>query len=142
MPQPRKKVPVHRKILVVNNSHQTHKVDKEALIKAANEMKEGEEVVSLFRDHGYREAQGWGMGMDKDTQVWVDNILLEVQSYRDETDDEYFQRIQNEERTKKIQDERDKLLYLTLKAKYEIEEDQSSDGHQETGAMQGKDDSQ
>ena len=63
------------------------------------------------------EPGGFGM-MDQDKRTFYYPALVVIRK-RQETDDEYFKRQKEEQDRKIAQDDRDRLEYLRLKAKFE-----------------------
>lgn len=61
---------------------------------------------------------GWGYDQE-DVERTQTNWYITCSYYREETDEEFLDRLRQEEQVLKIKEEKDKLTYLTLKAKYE-----------------------
>lgn len=115
----RKKIPYGRKIRIPNTDYgrtNDTKVFKENLLKAMEELKEGDEILSIEVDEGYDEP---GFGSMSDEKRHWQHMVLFVKNFRDETDEEYLKRCQETERKAKQDAEAERLLYLRLKAKYE-----------------------
>lgn len=105
--------------------HQTmfgSKVTKERIITTLREVEDGEEIIDLGEVSGFREA---GFRSMSDDPVHYQHWQITVRKYTPETDEEYLKRKKTEESYKSTAEERDKLEYLRLKAKYEPQEQKS-----------------
>lgn len=111
----RKKIPVERDIRLEEVPFTT-KVLRQHLIDAAKQMTDEEEVYGWARRRGTTPV--WGGDQNEPEQYYNYPVLIVV-SYRDETDEEYFNRIKEEEFLKKAREDSDRTLYLKLKAKFE-----------------------
>lgn len=82
-------------------------------IKKAKGISDSDEVFGVTVRSGF--APSWGGEQDD----YYRYPVIIVKNKRPETDDEYFTRLKKEEADKKVQEERDRLEYLRLKAKFE-----------------------
>lgn len=112
----RKQVEVIRNLYIYDTSD-NEKITREKLMKTIPDIKDNEEVIDLKKLSGFRES-GWGMDRDSEP-VHFCHCVLVLKSYRLETDDEYFARQKREKEFKHNSEEREKLEYLRLKAKFE-----------------------
>lgn len=112
----RKQIPIERDIQIEESGFVG--VSKDQMMKAVSQMKEGEVVVSLQRRKGTAEV--WG-GDESSQGAYYNYPVLVVQSLRPETDEEYFQRMKNDEAAQKAKEEEERRQYLRLKAKFEYD---------------------
>lgn len=87
------------------------------MIKDCKDFLPGDIIVKW--KHGEQTGSTFG-GMDNEERTWYWPIIV-VQRKVEETDDEYFNRIKSEERIKKEFEQKERLEYLRLKAKFEPE---------------------
>lgn len=112
----RKKIPIYRKIHINPKPFSTE-ITKSEIIEALKDVKDGEIYVSLQYESGFSEDLSFGYNKDGDD--WFQSWILIVKSEREETDDECEKRFIKEEEEKMKIYEKEKILYLKLKAKYE-----------------------
>ncbi len=89
------------------------------LIEAVKNIQPTDHILSIEhvkRDPNERNI-GFGMDYDENKDYYVPTLFYT--RWTEETDEEYTKRIQEKERMIKQQEEKDKLEYLRLKAKYE-----------------------
>lgn len=111
----RKEIAVGRDIQIEEGQY-AKGVTADQLIVAAKQMKEGEYVSEFTRRKGFHDV--WGAGQDE-PQGYHDYPVIVAVSFRPETDEEYFYRMQKEEEIKNDAEDKDRREYLRLKAKYE-----------------------
>lgn len=109
----RQKVPERRDIRL---SGDYKKPTKEDIVKAIPEMSEDEYLVGFTERTGYHER--WGGDRD-DADIPYQYYCFVVEKMRDETDEEFLKRMNKDEKAKQELEERDKIQYLRLKAKFE-----------------------
>ena len=88
----------------------------EALLKV--QLPENSKFVSITRNSGFRPAASFGYSTEEESE-YFDALVLLYDVPRLETDEEFLKRMKDEERQKKEVEEREKILYLKLKAKFE-----------------------
>lgn len=89
---------------------------------AVKGLEPGDIIEDIRRERETRERGGWGFQEDESISYTAHNIAVVVKRWRDETDEEYLARMRRETTAKKIIDEREKLEFLRLKAKFEKDE--------------------
>jgi hypothetical protein len=112
----RKKIDILRDVIIYPSPFKVT-VNKENLRKAVETLKDGDEVIGMAERSGFYQAE---FSMNEEEQYYHHWAFV-VRNQRDETDDEYYERLKKHEQNLKQIEEKEKLEYLRLKAKFEGE---------------------
>ena len=111
----RKEIEVVKDVIIDNTSFESKRVNKEKLLKTINTLSDTDEILGIAERSGWHEP---GFGSMDGEPVFYCHFAVVIRNYRLETDEEYFRRMKELEETNKQFNERERLEYLRLKAKF------------------------
>lgn len=106
-------IPVHETMFEYSK-----KVTKARLIATLKQVEEDEEIIDIDEVSGFQEA---GFGSMDDEPRYYHFWQITVRKYTPESDDEYLSRKKTEQNYHALNEQRERLEYLRLKAKFETD---------------------
>lgn len=106
---------------IVDTSHQFVLRGRDFKKLDLSEIKDSDEIIGLGYKIGETKEPFHNLDQDWEPEKYYVPGLL-IRTRREETDDEYFNRVKRYEENKVKNNEKEKLEYLRLKAKYEAQE--------------------